>query len=168
MITTSYQVGATLFYLLTDEHAKAERGWGAYTRSHNNKWLAEAQSLVSPLSLCACPFPCSDRLPLAFSPSVLYPSFKFWLKICTIKEPVVNEHHPLAGSTSHYFNLYVLGKQLNIALVKSDRRGSDTQPSSTNCITLGKLLNETTPGIIFIGSHLLNFTFLAWLSCSWY
>lgn len=134
-------------------------------------WVWLTRSLVSLLNLRACPFPCSDRLPLAFSPSVSYPTFKFWLKICAIKESVVNEHYPLAGSTPHHFNLYVLWKQLSIALVKSDRLDSDTQPSNTNYITLGKLHIKTTLGIFFIGSHVLNLmypTFLAWLSCSWH
>lgn len=134
-------------------------------------WAWLTQSLVSLLNLRARPFPCSDRLPLAFSPSVSYPTFKFWLKMCTVEESVVNAHYPLAGSTPHHFNLYVLWKQLSIALVKSDRLDSDTQPSNTNYITLGKLHIKTTLGIFFIGSHLLNLmypTFLAWLSCSWY
>lgn len=52
------------------------------------------------------------------------------------------------------------------------RPRSDTQPSNTNWINLGqKLLNETTPIITFIGSHLLKCvypTFIACLLCSSY
>lgn len=37
MVMTTYQVGATIIHMLTDEEAEAQRGEGVYPRSHNNQ-----------------------------------------------------------------------------------------------------------------------------------
>lgn len=141
-VMTTYQVGATVIYTLTNEHAGAQNGWGRTTISGglslaDTVWCHAFIYVHAPFRVrtdCLLPF---------LHPFRILPS-NSGSNICAVMESVVNEHSPLAGSTPHHFNLYVLWKQLNIALVKSDRLDSDTQPSNTNYMTLGKLHIKTT------------------------